>query len=153
MTSSPQQVEASNRWWAAENVVQHILVSRLGSIPRGLLPSAKTISRTALSIYQTLMQYYGIFSFSNCIELLLSLHNSTCSSGRVLEFVSRWQVGISKLQLARFVFNIKICISMFVRGLPHVPAFITIRADLPHHIAAVVHDRDCVERVYLHCMY
>ena len=145
MTPSPQQIEASNRWWTADAVVQHILVSRLGSIPRGLLPSANTISssRTALSIYQTLMQFFGTCSFTDCTELLLSLHNSTCTSGRVLEFVSKWRVGISKLQSAHFVFNIKICISMFIRGLPHIPAFITLRADLPRRIAAVVHDRDC----------
>jgi hypothetical protein len=141
--SSAQQIEALNLWWAADNIVQYILVSRLGSTPRSLLPSANTISRTALSIYQTLTRYYGTCSFADCTELLHSLHNSTCTSGRVPEFVSRWRVGISKLQSARLVFNIKICISMFVRGLPHIPAFYTLRADLPHRIAAVVDDRDC----------
>ena len=30
--SSPQDIEASNRWWADDNIAQHILLSRLGTI-------------------------------------------------------------------------------------------------------------------------
>ena len=48
--SLPQDVEASNRWWAEDNIVQHILLSQLGSIPRGLLPSSNIVTRNALSI-------------------------------------------------------------------------------------------------------
>ena len=29
------------------------------------------------------------------------------------------------------------CISLFVRGLPAIPAFNTLHADLPHRIAAI----------------
>ena len=131
-----------HRWWAEDNVVQHILVSRLGSIPRGLLPSSTTITRTALSIYQTLSQYNGTCNFVDCTELLNSLHNSVCTSGCVPDFVSRWRVGLVKLQSARFVFNVKICISLFVHGLPPVPAFNSLHADLPHRIAAINDDHD-----------
>ena len=46
-SSSPLDIEASNRWWAEDNIAQHILVSRLGAIPRGLLPSSSTTTRTA----------------------------------------------------------------------------------------------------------
>ena len=142
MSASPQEIEASNRWWADDNIVQHILLSRLGSTPRGLLPSSTVSNRTALSIYQTLTQYYGTCNFADCTELLNSLHNSTCTAGRVPDFVSRWRVGLSKLQSARFGFNIKICISLFVRGLPPVPAFNSLRADLPRRIAAITRDDD-----------
>ena len=137
MTSSPRDIEASNRWWTEDNIVQHILVSRLGSIPRGLLPSSSMITRTALSIYQTLTQFYGTCNFADCTELLNSLHNSTCLAGRVPEFVSKWRIGLVKLQSARFVFNVKICISLFVRGLPSIPAFNSLRANLPRRIAAI----------------
>ena len=82
MTSMPREVESSNRWWARDNVVQHILVTRLGSVPRGLLPSSSPNTRTALSIYQVLMQYYGTCNFVDCTELLNSLHNSSCATGR-----------------------------------------------------------------------
>ena len=66
MSASPQEIEASNRWWADDNIVQHILLSRLGSTPRGLLPSSTVSNRTALSIYQTLTQYYGTCNFADC---------------------------------------------------------------------------------------
>jgi hypothetical protein len=142
MFLSPQEIEASNQWWAEDNIVQHILVSRLGFTLRGLLPSLTAIDRTALSIYRTLIQYYGTCNFANCTELLNSLHNSVCVTGRMPDFVSKWRVGLSKLQSARFGFNIKICISLFVRGLPPVPAFNSLRADLPRHIAAIDRDDD-----------
>ena len=51
-------------------------------------------------------------------------------------------MGLAKLQSACFGFNIKICISLFVCGLPPVPAFNTLRADLPRRIALVAWDDD-----------
>lgn len=51
---SSQDLADLNRWWDEDNVVQHILVSRLGNIPRGLLPSPNITTRTALSIYKIL---------------------------------------------------------------------------------------------------
>jgi hypothetical protein len=142
MSSSPREIEMSNRWWGEDNIVQHILLSRLGSVPRGLLPSSNSNTRTALSIYKLLVQYYGICNFADCTELLNSLHNSLCTTGRVSEFVSKWRIGLAKLQSAQYAFNIKISISMFVRGLPSIPAFNTLRADLPRRIAAIPHDHD-----------
>ena len=140
--SSPQDIEASNRWWADDNIAQHILLSRLGTVPRGLLPASNIVTRTALSIYTTLRQQYGTSNFADCTELLNSLHNSVCTTGRVQEYVSKWRVGLSKLQSAHFMFNIKICVSLFVRGLPSIPAFNSLRADLPRRINAITHDQD-----------
>ena len=87
-------------------------------------------------------QYYGTCNFADCTELLNSLQTSACTNGRVPDFVSRWRIGLVKLQSARYVFNIKTCISLFIRGLPAVPAFNSLRADLPRRIAAIddVHD-------------
>ena len=78
----------------------------------------------------------------DCTELLNSLQTSTCTNGQISDFVSCWRVGLVKLQLARNDFNIKTCISLFVRGLPAIPAFNSLRADLPRHIAAIddIHD-------------
>jgi hypothetical protein len=142
LSSSPREIENSNRWWADDNVAQHIIFSRLGTVPRGLLPTSNLSTRTALSIYQLLRQYYGTSNFADCTELLSSLHNSTCVTGRVQEFVSKWRTGLSKLQSANFAFNVKICISLFVRGLPSIPAFNSLRADLPRRIAVIPHDQD-----------
>ena len=83
MSSSPLDIEVSNLWWAEDNVVQHILVSQLGTVPRGLLPSSTTITRTTLSIYKTLTQYYGTCNFANCTKLLNSLQTSTCTNRRI----------------------------------------------------------------------
>ena len=135
-------ISALNCWWSKDKTVQHILVARLGSVPRGLLPSSNLATRTALSIYRLLLQYYGTYNFADCSELLSTLHNSSCATGRVQEFVSKWRTGLSRLQSAHFVFNIKICIGYFVRGLPSIPAFNTIRADLPDRIAGIAFEQD-----------
>ena len=89
-----------------------------------------------------MVQNFGTSNFADCTELLTSLHISVCSPGRVQEYVSRWRTGLSKLQSANFIFSIKICVNLFVRGLPSIPAFNTLRADLPRRIAAITGDRD-----------
>ena len=142
ISSTAREIEASNRWWARDNIAQHILLSRLGPIPRGLIPAANIVTRTALSIYEILLKRYGTSNFADCTELLSSLHNSVCSSGRIQDYVSKWRTGLSKLQSAHFVFSIKICVALFVRGLPSIPAFNTLRADLPRRIAAIAGDHD-----------
>ena len=131
----PEDFTALNRWWDEDNIAQHILVSRLGSIPRGLLPSPNISTRTALSIYKMLSQYYGTCSFADCNELLNTLNGTLCTTGRVQEYVSKWRTGISRLQSGRFPFSVKVCISQFVRGLPLIAAFTPLRADLPHRVA------------------
>ena len=142
ISSSNREIEASNRWWAKDNVAQHILLSRLGPVPRGLIPAANIVTRTALSIYNILLKRYGTSNYADCTELLSSLHNSICTPGRIQDFVSKWRTGLSTLHSAHFVFSIKICVAIFVRGLPPVPAFNTLRADLPRRIAAIADDHD-----------
>jgi hypothetical protein len=95
-TPSTADLAALNCWWDEDNIAQHILVSRLGGIPSGLIPSSKLLTRTAFSIYKLLVEYYGTCNFADCTELLNSLHNSTCTNGRVQEFVSKWRTGLSR---------------------------------------------------------
>lgn len=142
MSSSARDIAASNRWWADDNVVIHILVSRLSSLARNFLPAPNISNRTALSIYKLLLQHYGTCNFADCTELLNSLHNSTCPPNRIQEFVTKWRAGLSKLHSAHFTFNIKICVTLFVHGLPPIPAFNALRADLPRRIADITDDRD-----------
>lgn len=136
----PEELDVYNLWWDRDNIAQHILLSRLGSVPRGLLPSPNVVTRTALSVYRRLVEYYGTSSFADCTELLHSLHNAVCTHGRVQEYVSKWRTGISRLQSARFSFNVKTCISFFVRGLPLIAAFTSLRSDLPDRLAAMLDD-------------
>ena len=142
ITSLYREIETSNRWWAKDNIAQHILLSRLGTVPRGLLPAANITTRTALSIYKLLVQNFGTSNFANCTELLTSLHTSICTPSCVQVYVSKWRTGLSKLQSANFVFSIKICVNLFVCGLPPIPAFNTLRADLPRRIAAITGERE-----------
>jgi hypothetical protein len=135
---SPTETDVASltRWWDEDNVAQHILTSRLGTVPRGLLPSSNLVARTALSIYQTLVRYYGTSNFADCTELFDSLNALSCQPGRVQEYISKWRTGISRLQSAKFPFSIKVSISHFIRGLPYSPAFFVLRSQLPMYVAA-----------------
>jgi hypothetical protein len=106
---NPSQTDLAdfNRWWDADNIAQHVLASRLGPIPRALLPSSTVATRTALSIYKMLVQYYGTCSYADCADLANSLFSSVCVHGRVPDYVSKWRIGISRLQSAQFPFSIK----------------------------------------------
>ena len=53
---SAADLTALSRWWDEDNAAQHILTAKIGLIPRGLLPSSNLVTRTALSIYQTLVR-------------------------------------------------------------------------------------------------
>src|ERR1700678_3293962 len=136
VSPSAADLAALSRWWVEDNAAQHILVSKIGSIPRGLLPSSNLVARTALSIYQTLVRYYGTCSYSDCAVLLNSLHGTPCQPGRVQEFVSKWRTGLSRLRSTTFPFSIKMCINQFVCGLPNIPAFNSLRSDLPDRVAS-----------------
>ena len=135
LSPTSADITCLTRWWDSDNIAQHILTSRIGSVPRGLLPSPNLVRRTALSIYQTLARYYGTCSFADCAELYNSLNGLYCQPGRVQEYVSRWCSGLSRLQSARFPFSIKLCVSQFIRGLPVLPAFNTLQAVLLTHVA------------------
>ena len=82
---SPMETDVASltRWWDEDNVAQHILTSCLGTIPRGLLPSSNLVAHTALSIYQTLVRYYGTSNFADCTKLFDSLNALSCQPGRV----------------------------------------------------------------------
>ena len=128
-------------WWNDDNKVQHVLVTRVGTVPCGLLPSSNVADMTALSIYQILVKFYGTSNYLDCTEVLNTLHNTPCQPGRMLEYVSKWRIGLSCLQLANFYIDIILCLNQFVCGLPNIAAFNTLQAELPNHvIAAGDHD-------------
>ena len=135
LSPTPTELDSLTRWWDEDNVAQHILTSQLGTVPRGLLPSSNLVARTALSIYQTLVRYYGTSSFADCTELFDSLNTLLCQAGHVQEYVLRWRTGISRLQSAKYPFSIKVSISHFIRRLPLSPAFHMLRSQLPAHVA------------------
>jgi len=125
---TPAELTAFTRWWDNDNVAQHVLIARLGSTPRGLLPSSNIANRSARSIYSTLTHYYGLCSWSDGSKLLNTLNTLICTPGHVQEYISKWCMGISRLRSARFPINVKILISNFVRGLPITPEFNMLRS-------------------------
>lgn len=76
---------ALKRWWDEDNVAQHILTSRIGAVPRGLLLSPNLATRTELTIYQVLKRYYGT-SIADCAELLHTLNSTPCVPGCIQEY-------------------------------------------------------------------
>ena len=75
------------------------------------------------------MQLFGLYR-THELPFQHSLYEWACSGIRI-----KWRMGISRLQTTKFPFSIKICISQFVRGLPFIPAFTPLHADIPYRIA------------------
>ena len=97
---TPAELTAFTCWWDNDNVAQHVLIARIGSTPRSLLPSSNIANRSARSIYSTLTHYYGLCSWSDGSELLNTLNTSICTPGCIQEYVSKWRTGISRLRSA-----------------------------------------------------
>ena len=140
-TPSSSELAALTRWWEDDNAAQHVLLAKVNPTTRGLLPASNMVARTALMIYQTLVRYHGTCSFSDCAVLMNTLYATPCQPGRVQEFVSKWRTGLSRIQSARFPFSIRMCLNQFVCGLPNIPAFNSLRSDLPARITNA-HDQD-----------
>ena len=87
-TPMPLELAALNRWNDNDNVAQYVLIGRLGSLARQLLPP--TGERTALVIYKSICKYFGLRNFTDCTELATSLQNLHCEHNKVQDYIARW---------------------------------------------------------------
>jgi hypothetical protein len=124
---------AFNVWMENDNVAQYIITSRLGSIPRQLLPSAHGC-RTALGLYTILSRHFGLRNFSRSATFANSLLFSTATPHRITNYVARWRAGVTRLHLVNFPISSRVYAYQFVKGVPPSLAFMTLRARLPHHL-------------------
>ena len=137
---SPAELSAFHRWAENDNVAQYVLVGRLGSLARQLLPS--TDERTAFLMYKAICKYFGLRNFTDCAVLAASLRNLRCEPNKIQDFVARWRAGVSRLRSARFPFSVRVYITDFVDALPQTLAFSTLRALLPGQLDRMMDDND-----------
>ena len=76
----------------------------------------------------------------DCAELAASLLNLHCNHNKIQDYVACWRSGISCLHSANFPFSIHVYINDFVRSLPHMLAFATLRAMLPSRLDSMRDD-------------
>ena len=103
-TSSPDEHAAYHLWWEHDNVVSHILMTRLNAITRSLLPyddGDSSSPRCARTIYDTLREAYHIRGFSSGSALYNELCSLPCGS-HVQDYVTKWRAGVSQLRAARY---------------------------------------------------
>ena len=108
-------------WWECDNVVTHILLSRLHSTVRAILPSDDdddiSTPRTSRTVYTILRKSYGIHGHASGSALFAELRSLRCGP-RVQEYVTKWRGGVSQLRSARHHFSVRDVIEAFLDGLP-----------------------------------
>ena len=122
--SQPPTVEefaASTLWWEHDNVVSHILTTRLTPSVLSILPFDDDNNgmnpRTARTVYELLRRLYSVHDHTSSSALYTELCNLQCGN-RVQEYVTKWRGGITQLRAAQFVISYRIVIEQFLDRLP-----------------------------------
>jgi hypothetical protein len=115
------ELAAYKLWWECDNVVTHILLSRLHSTVRAILPSDDNDDspepRTSRVVYLMLRKSYGVHGHASGSALLAELRALQCGP-RVTEYVTKWRGGISQLCSARHPFSMRDVLEGFLDRLP-----------------------------------
>jgi hypothetical protein len=115
------ELAAYKLWWECDNVVTHVLLARLHSTVRAILPSDDdddvTAPRTSRMVYAILRRTYSVHGHASGSALYTELRSLLCGS-RVQEYVTKWRGGVSQLRSARHHFSICDVIEAFLDTLP-----------------------------------
>jgi len=120
--STPFELDAHSKWWELDNVIQHVLVARLGSSPRMLLPE-EGADHMARDIYDVLQANFGANRRSEGTNLFLELLSVRCQPHRVRDYVTTWQNAATKLRNCRFLIPGYVLALLFIKHLPDSLAF------------------------------
>ena len=134
--SIPFELDAHSKWWELDNVVQHVLVARLGSSPRILLPEEGP-DRTARDIYDVLQANFGSNRRLEGTNLFLELMGVRCQPHRVRDYVTTWQNAVTRLRSCRFLIPGYVLALLFVKHLPDSLAFGSLRSGLGQRLEHV----------------
>ena len=120
-TPSATELTASRVWWEEDNVVSHVLTSRLTATVLSILPfdddDESLTPRTARSVYELLRQLYSVHDHTSSSALYSDLCNLQCGN-RVLDYVTKWRAGVTQLRAARFTISSRMIIERFLDRLP-----------------------------------
>ena len=115
------EVTASHVWWEHDNIVSHILTTRLTSTVLSILPfdddNDGPNPRTARTVYELLRKMYSVHDHISSSALYTELCNLQCGN-RVQEYVTKWRGGITQLRAAKFIISYRIVIERFLDQLP-----------------------------------
>jgi len=128
-TSPPEERLACTRWWDLDNTIEHVLLARLGSSARMVLPEDGS-DRTARLIYETLKANFGLNQCSEGTNIFLALLAARCHPHRICDYVMTWQNTVTKMRGCRFNLPRYVLALLFVKNLPESMAFGSLRSHL-----------------------
>ncbi|KAF5381732.1 hypothetical protein D9615_005395 [Tricholomella constricta] len=141
------ELDAYQAWWRLDDVVSYIVTSRLGNVPRRLLPMDKrdvfghrvSSSRTLLLI---LREKYGV-GHAAAAELIktVTLSRKANSVGGIVSYVTAWQQAVMQTQSTRWPFSYYEQVQKFLDGLPFISAFDNLRASVRLDVERLEADR------------
>ena len=89
ITSLSTQIEHDEHthWWNLDNVIQHVLLARLGNNVRMILPEENS-ERLAREIYETLRTNFGNNRRSEGTNIFLDILSLRCNPHRIRDYVT-----------------------------------------------------------------
>ncbi|KAF5379684.1 hypothetical protein D9615_005653 [Tricholomella constricta] len=146
LVGSPE-LEAYQAWWRLDDVVSHVITSRLGPIPRRLIPLEKRDAyghriSTSRSLLQILREKYGVGNAA-AADLIKTqtLSRKANSMAGIAPYVTSWQQAFMQTQNTRWPFSYCEQVQKFIDGLPPLSAFDGLRAEVRADIDRPESDR------------
>jgi len=130
---TPQSTQAERdeytHWWNLDNVIQHVLLARLGNNIRMILPEENS-ERSAREIYETLRTNFGTNRRSEGTNIFLDILSLRCNPHQIRDYVSSWQNAVTKMRSCRFIVPGYVLSLLFVKNLLDSLTFSSVRSSL-----------------------
>jgi len=127
--STQTERDEYTHWWNLDNVIQHVLLARLGNNVRMILPEENS-ERSAREIYETLRTNFGTNRRSEGTNIFLDILSLRCNPHRIRDYVSAWQNAVTKMRSCRFIIPGYVLSLLFVKNLPDSLTFSSVRSSL-----------------------
>ncbi|KAF6744794.1 hypothetical protein DFP72DRAFT_825135, partial [Ephemerocybe angulata] len=116
----PQHPAQQDAWWKVDGVMSGVLLEKLSPTIRGLAPASSGFQRvTARTIYEWILQQYGLNDYSSFQAMLSEVMRYNCSGkNTVQEFTRKWLERLSTLRTASFHLDERQLLNAFAVGLP-----------------------------------
>ncbi len=131
ITPQSTQIERDEhtQWWNLDNIIQHVLLARLGSNVRMILPE-ENFERSARDIYEMLRTNFGSNRRSEGTNIFLDILSLHCNPHQIQDYVSAWQNAVTKMRNCHFIVPGYVLSLLFVKNLPDSLTFSSIRSSL-----------------------
>ncbi|KAF5374000.1 hypothetical protein D9615_009908 [Tricholomella constricta] len=148
---TPEELDAYQSWWAQDDIVSFVLVSKLGPVPASIIPPKRDAwgnpQRSARDILRILRTKYGVFDAASAALVRESVLLKKVIGNDVSSYVDMWRKAILQVEGTHWDFSPFDKVQRFADGLPRTyeyePLRVLIREGFnthPPHGVITFHD-------------